>query len=130
MTELGYASALGLGLAGAGHCLGMCGGIAAALNLGGPRSPAVTLAYHAGRISSYTLTLSLIRQRRMASAVSFSQIRSRALSSAFSRLAPPAVVALTSALRIRWQRRGSSPTHWRPVKTGRWLWQAAVCVSA
>jgi len=55
MTELGYASALGLGLAGAGHCLGMCGGIAAALNLGGPRSPAVTLAYHAGRISSYTL---------------------------------------------------------------------------
>jgi hypothetical protein len=55
MTELGYASALGLGLAGAGHCLGMCGGIAAALNLGGPRSPAVTIAYHAGRIGSYTL---------------------------------------------------------------------------
>jgi sulfite exporter TauE/SafE len=55
MTELGYASALGLGLAGAGHCLGMCGGIAAALTLGGPRSPAITLAYHAGRISSYTL---------------------------------------------------------------------------
>ena len=55
MTELGYASAFGLGLAGAGHCLGMCGGIAAALNLGGPRSLAVTLAYHGGRICSYTL---------------------------------------------------------------------------
>jgi len=55
MTELGYASAVGLGLAGAGHCLGMCGGIAAALNMSGPRSPALTLAYHAGRISSYTL---------------------------------------------------------------------------
>lgn len=55
MTELGYASALGLGLAGAGHCLGMCGGIAAALNLGGHRSHAVTLAYHGGRITSYTL---------------------------------------------------------------------------
>lgn len=55
MTELGYASALGLGLAGAGHCLGMCGGIAAALNLGGQRSIGVTLAYHAGRIGSYTL---------------------------------------------------------------------------
>lgn len=55
MTELGYASALGLGLAGAGHCLGMCGGIAVALNLGGAASPAVTLAYHAGRIASYTL---------------------------------------------------------------------------
>ena len=55
MTELGYASALGLGLAGAGHCLGMCGGIAAALSLGGSGSPTITLAYHAGRISSYTL---------------------------------------------------------------------------
>jgi sulfite exporter TauE/SafE len=32
----------------------MCGGIAAALNLGGQRSTAVTLAYHGGRISSYT----------------------------------------------------------------------------
>jgi sulfite exporter TauE/SafE len=55
VSEPGYASALALGLAGAGHCLGMCGGIAAALNLGGQRSLAVTLAYHSGRISSYTL---------------------------------------------------------------------------
>jgi sulfite exporter TauE/SafE len=52
-SQLG--SAFILGLAGAGHCLGMCGGIAAALNLGGQRSAAVTLAYHSGRISSYTL---------------------------------------------------------------------------
>ncbi len=49
------ASAFALGLAGAGHCLGMCGGIAAALNLGGQRSLVVTLSYHSGRISSYTL---------------------------------------------------------------------------
>jgi len=49
------ASAFALGLAGAGHCLGMCGGVAAALNLGGQRSLAVTLSYHSGRISSYTL---------------------------------------------------------------------------
>ena len=48
-------SAFALGLAGAGHCLGMCGGIAAALNLGGQRSLAVTLSYHSGRIASYTL---------------------------------------------------------------------------
>jgi sulfite exporter TauE/SafE len=60
VTELGYASALGLGLAGAGHCLGMCGGIAAALSLGGSGSPAVTWAYHAGRISSYTLLGALL----------------------------------------------------------------------
>lgn len=32
----------------------MCGGIAAALNLGGPKSTAVTIAYHLGRITSYT----------------------------------------------------------------------------
>lgn len=47
-------SAFLLGLAGAGHCLGMCGGIAAALNLGGQRTWAMTLAYHSGRITSYT----------------------------------------------------------------------------
>ncbi len=55
MTETTYLSAFALGLAGAGHCLGMCGGIAAALNLGGHRSAPVTLSYHAGRILSYTL---------------------------------------------------------------------------
>lgn len=55
MTDPGYLSAFALGLAGSGHCLGMCGGIAAALNLGGHRSVPVTLSYHAGRISSYAL---------------------------------------------------------------------------
>ena len=49
------ASAFALGLAGMGHCLGMCGGIAAAMNLGGHRSPVVTVAYHGGRVTSYTL---------------------------------------------------------------------------
>jgi len=52
---LSLGGAFGLGLAGAGHCLGMCGGIAAALNLGGRQSSTTTLAYHFGRISSYTL---------------------------------------------------------------------------
>jgi sulfite exporter TauE/SafE len=55
MNDPGYLSAFAIGLAGAGHCLGMCGGIAAALNLGGHRSLPVTLAYHSGRIGSYTL---------------------------------------------------------------------------
>jgi len=55
MNEIGYLSALALGLAGGGHCLGMCGGIAAALNLGGQRSLPVTIAYHGGRVLSYTL---------------------------------------------------------------------------
>lgn len=46
-------AAVGIGLAGAGHCLGMCGGIAAAINLGGNGGSATTVAYHTGRLSSY-----------------------------------------------------------------------------
>jgi len=52
-------SALLLGLAGAGHCLGMCGGMAAALNLGGAGST-LTLCYHGGRIASYVLLGALL----------------------------------------------------------------------
>lgn len=55
MNEPTLIAAFALGLAGSGHCLGMCGGIAAALNLGGERSLPVTLSYHSGRILSYTL---------------------------------------------------------------------------
>jgi sulfite exporter TauE/SafE len=59
-APMDYAAALGIGLAGAGHCLGMCGGIAAALSLGGQSGTPVTLAYHAGRISSYALLGALL----------------------------------------------------------------------
>jgi sulfite exporter TauE/SafE len=48
-----------VGLAGAGHCLGMCGGITAALSLGGA-GPAIQPAYHAGRLASYTLLGGLV----------------------------------------------------------------------
>lgn len=54
MNEIQMLSAFSLGLAGAGHCLGMCGGIAAAMNLGGNATTATTLSYHGGRILSYT----------------------------------------------------------------------------
>ena len=47
-------AALVIGVAGSGHCLGMCGGIASALGLGAPRGALTTPAYHAGRILSYT----------------------------------------------------------------------------
>lgn len=53
LTQAG--SAFLIGLAGAGHCIGMCGGLAAALNLGGSPAPGMTLAYHAGRVTSYAL---------------------------------------------------------------------------
>src|SRR6056297_2699854 len=55
MNSVSLLAALAIGLAGAGHCLGMCGGIAAAVGLGGKAAPGTTAAYHAGRISSYTL---------------------------------------------------------------------------
>jgi sulfite exporter TauE/SafE len=54
ITAADAVAALGIGLAGAGHCLGMCGGIAAALSLGQGAGPRLTLAYHGGRLLSYT----------------------------------------------------------------------------
>jgi sulfite exporter TauE/SafE len=48
------------GLAGSGHCLGMCGGILAALAVAAPTASAgqrfrLNLAYHIGRIITYSL---------------------------------------------------------------------------
>jgi len=48
------------GMAGSGHCLGMCGGILAALAVASPGTSAgqrfrLNLAYHVGRIVTYTL---------------------------------------------------------------------------
>jgi sulfite exporter TauE/SafE len=53
ITTADALAALGIGLAGAGHCLGMCGGIAAALSLGQGAGPRLTFAYHGGRLLSY-----------------------------------------------------------------------------
>ncbi len=52
--------AFSIGLAGSGHCLGMCGGIVTALALSHREADAAhrflfNLLYHAGRISTYTL---------------------------------------------------------------------------
>lgn len=57
---LSLVAAFGLGLAGAGHCLGMCGGVVAALNFAVPADARVAswklnLGYNLGRIASYTL---------------------------------------------------------------------------
>ncbi|MBK5276941.1 MAG: sulfite exporter TauE/SafE family protein [Desulfuromonadales bacterium] len=58
MTELGLSFLAGL--AGSGHCLGMCGGILAALAVANPAVAAgqrfrLNLSYHVGRIITYTL---------------------------------------------------------------------------
>lgn len=57
ITELSLGGALLLGLAGSGHCLTMCGGIASAFGVAaGPgRSVAIPLAASSGRIGGYAL---------------------------------------------------------------------------
>lgn len=61
--DLSFIAALLVGLLGSSHCLGMCGGIVNALNLGSPADPGTSrhtafrhqLGYNAGRIFSYVL---------------------------------------------------------------------------
>lgn len=48
-------TALVLGLAGAGHCIGMCGGIASAIGVGTGQRRSLVFSYHLGRVSSYAL---------------------------------------------------------------------------
>lgn len=55
MTNADMATALLMGLAGAGHCIGMCGGIASAIGLSSQNRRALPLAYHSGRVASYAL---------------------------------------------------------------------------
>lgn len=51
-----YLGAWVVGLLGAGHCLGMCGGISALLTLDPSKSsPALLLYYNLGRLLSYAL---------------------------------------------------------------------------
>jgi hypothetical protein len=62
-VDLTFGAAIIVGLLGSSHCLGMCGGIVAALNMGvadGPTSKPRSLliyqlSYNGGRISSYLL---------------------------------------------------------------------------
>lgn len=63
MTNVDFIGALGIGLLGAGHCLGMCGGVAAAMSFGVPAERAkwpYILLYNLGRITSYIVAGTLI----------------------------------------------------------------------
>lgn len=62
---LSLAAAFGLGLAGAGHCLGMCGGVVAALSFAAPADAraarwVLNSGYNLGRIASYSLMGALV----------------------------------------------------------------------
>ena len=53
-----FIGAFMIGLVGAGHCMGMCGGIASLLSMGAPNnkpSSALPLFYNVGRLASYAL---------------------------------------------------------------------------
>lgn len=50
-----FFSGLLIGLAGAGHCLGMCGGLASMLSVGQHTNSVKIVAYNLGRILSYAL---------------------------------------------------------------------------
>lgn len=54
-VEAGLFAALLAGLVGSVHCLGMCGGIAAALGMAGGGRASFAIAYSAGRIASYAV---------------------------------------------------------------------------
>ncbi|MGR2701387.1 sulfite exporter TauE/SafE family protein [Vibrio campbellii] len=53
-----FIGAFMIGLVGAGHCMGMCGGIASLLSMGAPNnkpSSSIPLFYNFGRLASYAL---------------------------------------------------------------------------
>jgi len=64
MPEAGYLAAALIGLLGGTHCVGMCGGLVAALTVNAPgqarRQWPIHLAYNLGRVSSYTLAGTLL----------------------------------------------------------------------
>lgn len=64
-TELDAWAALLIGLLGAGHCIAMCGGVAAAFSMAIPATQRrwhwlYLLSYNAGRIISYSLAGALV----------------------------------------------------------------------
>ncbi|OBU12837.1 cytochrome biogenesis protein [Photobacterium aquimaris] len=66
MIELNFMTALVIGLTGAGHCISMCGGIAAAVTMGMPNKPqqqwVYLLCYNLGRISAYMVAGLIVSQ--------------------------------------------------------------------
>ncbi|SMY31952.1 hypothetical protein PMAL9190_00281 [Photobacterium malacitanum] len=66
MIELNFMTALIIGLTGAGHCISMCGGIAAAVTMGMPNKPqqqwVYLLGYNLGRISAYMVAGLIVSQ--------------------------------------------------------------------
>ncbi|OIQ26349.1 sulfite exporter TauE/SafE family protein [uncultured Vibrio sp.] len=70
--SIDWLGAFFIGLIGAGHCMGMCGGLASALSLGQP-SKSIPLYYNLGRLLSYSVIGALIGSA-VSTLVEFSQL--------------------------------------------------------
>ncbi|MGC9402225.1 sulfite exporter TauE/SafE family protein [Vibrio genomosp. F10] len=72
--SIDWIGAFFIGLVGAGHCMGMCGGLASALSIGQQRPSAIIpLYYNIGRLLSYSVIGALIGSA-VSSLVEFSQL--------------------------------------------------------
>lgn len=113
MTLSLLASAILMGLMGAGHCATMCGPITLALVTRMPERPRQPLASHAGRISTYAL-LGAIVAAFSASATSF--LRNEVLQTAWLLL--PNLLLLLSALYLLGFQQAYAPVE----SVGRRVW--------
>jgi uncharacterized protein len=107
MSVLSPAAALVAGLAGSGHCLAMCGGIAGALAVrdGGPQASAssrlvLALAYNVARIASYTVAGALAG---LLGGALLQSVNVAPLSVAFRVLAGAIMIAAAGRLLFGWR---------------------------
>ena len=107
VSALGPAAALVAGLAGSGHCLAMCGGIAGALAMrdGGPKANptsrlTLALAYNLARVASYTLAGALAG---LLGSALLQSVNVAPLSIAFRVLAGAIMIAAAGRLLFGWR---------------------------
>jgi sulfite exporter TauE/SafE len=126
MGAVGPAAALVAGLAGSGHCLAMCGGIAGALAMrdNGPQaSPAsrllLALAYNVARVASYTVAGALAG---LLGGALLQSVNIAPLSIAFRVLAGAIMIAAAGRLLFGWRLleplEAAGSTLWRRVMPG------------
>jgi uncharacterized protein len=119
------ASAMLMGLMGAGHCAAMCGPITLALVTRQPERPRQPLASHAGRIAMYALLGAIIAAF---SAAATSYLRNEVLQTAWLLL--PNILLLLSALYLMGFRQAYAPVEhvgqrvWRQLDGAR-IWASA-----
>ena len=133
-AEFGYPLAFLTGLLGAGHCLGMCSGLAAgpALHQGTWWRPGPLLAYHGGRIAVYVVlgTLGALLGRTLVQTGALGKVQGLLLI-----LAGLVIVGLGLGLTgllprlVPWRCRGGAPSVAGPVRAAPWRARLAPLVA-